>query len=128
MSRPTAGIGDFSIATCQSLRTLTFGEASLRIVSSYVNIILSQISSSLMEKIIFRIRYADPSEINTFPLEKVEEILTGPLFSGLQTITFNLYGGEHRSGADDILPIRLRMKVLDQKGILRFAVKHRSVS
>jgi hypothetical protein len=88
---------------------------------------LSQITSSAVEKVSFRIGYDDPRDVNTFPLEQVEEILTGPLFSGLQAVVFNLYGGAARSGADDIPPIRMRMKRLDRRGVLQFIVMNQSV-
>ena len=118
----------FSIAPCTSLRTLTFEEPILYLSSLYVITLLSQITSSVVEKISFRIGYSVPKSFNMFPLEQAEEILTRPLFRALQTVVFNLYGRAAHSGADDIPPIRIRMKLLDRRGMLQFVMRSRSVS
>jgi len=85
------------VSICASLRTLTFEEVLLRLLSSVYTMLLSQIISSALQKISLWIRCStvvrSPREMNTFPLEHVGEILTEPRFSGVQRVVSSLYEG-----------------------------------
>jgi len=87
----------------------------------YVITLLSQITSSVVEKISFWIEYSDLGDLNTFSLEQIEEILTGPLFSSADSC-LKFIRRRSQVGADDIPPIRIRMKLLDSRGVLEFIV------
>jgi hypothetical protein len=109
----------FTISPCVSLRTLTLKDPSLRNMSHYTVTLLLQITSSVIEKISFHIR----AHLDVFPLEKVEEILTGRMFSNVRAVVFWLYGDSAQSNANLKMRIMVRMKLLDSRGLLEFRTR-----
>jgi hypothetical protein len=87
-------------------------------MSSYTVTLLSQITSPVIEKISFH----NPHSIHLDlpPLEQVDEILTGRMFSNLRTVVFRLYGISAESNANLKMTIMEKMKLLDGRGLLEF--------
>jgi hypothetical protein len=100
-------------------------DRSLYALSPYVIILLSQITSSTIEKISFCIGYScDSQYLDSFPLEQMDEILTSRTFGSLRTVFFWLYVNETLSIADERAEIKKRMKLLDRRGLLEFDTPH----
>jgi hypothetical protein len=85
--------------------------------------LLAQITSSTIEEISFPLGYVHWNKIlDIFPLERVEEILTGEIFCNLRAVVFGLCEDEPRSSADYRRIITRRMELLDARGLLRFDI------
>jgi hypothetical protein len=121
-----------SIASNSSLRTITFdglvvyNQDSLSNTASWTSVILSQITSLVVERVTFRIWYESTEDIEALHLDQVEEILRGRQFRRLRKIVFELngkrlyHGTREEAHKDGILEIKRRMKNLNALGLLVF--------
>src|ERR1700691_832411 len=107
-----------SIASNSSLRTITFdglviyNQDSLSNTASWTSVILSQITSLVVEQVTFRIWYESTEDIEALHLDQVEEILRGRQFRRLRKIVFELngkrlyHGTREEAHKDGILEIK----------------------
>jgi hypothetical protein len=80
--------------------------------------LLSQVTSPYIEEISFALIWNQLDIIETVDLERVQDIVTKSVFSGLKRVVFQLVGDVDPVEASRV--IRARMDQLDEMGLLVF--------
>jgi hypothetical protein len=121
-----------SIVLNSSLRTITFdglviyNQDSRSDTASWTTVILSQVTSVVVEQVTFRVWYESTKDIEALHLDQVEEILGRQPFRALRKVLFELYGKRLYDGTredahnDGMQEITRRMKRLNGLGMLAF--------
>jgi len=130
--RKHSSLQHMSMASNSSLRTITFdglvvyNQDSRSNTASWTSVILSQITSHVVEQVVFRIWYESITDIEALHLDQVEEILKGRQFRRLREVVFELNGKRLYHGTredahkDGMREIKGRMKILNALGLLVF--------
>ncbi|KAJ7660169.1 hypothetical protein DFH06DRAFT_1472259 [Mycena polygramma] len=112
-----------SIRACTSLTTLCFSERSAYDLGRGIISVLKQTTSPSLATVSFQIH------LNTgyldIPWEEVEGVLSGTMFTHLNTVVFNMWGGPFEYAVltpyeEAVLLMRDRMVLLEERGMLRF--------
>ncbi|KAJ6451829.1 hypothetical protein C8R47DRAFT_1169711 [Mycena vitilis] len=112
-----------SIRACTSLRALCFSERSAYDLGRGIISVLKQTTSPCLATVTFQIH------LNTgyldIPWEEVEGVLTGPTFTHLNAVVFNMWGGPFEYAVltpyqEAVSLMRERMVLLEERGMLRF--------